>query len=134
MIPTSIRILLVDDMIAMRQMIRGMLREQRFTEVFEAENGEAAWRLFEQKKQAGEPFDLVLADYNMPVMTGLDLLKKVREADPEIPFVMITADAEINQISDALKLGVSNYLVKPLSPSTFFAKFEAAWKKHHPEG
>lgn len=134
MLTPQTRILIVDDMPSMRQLIRKILRDGEFKDIREADNGENGWKVLEEQEKKGEPIEFILSDWNMPVMTGLAFLKKVREVNKAIPFMMITAEADIEQIHEAIASGVSNYVVKPFAPNTFIEKFKAVWKKHHPEG
>ena len=106
------KILLVDDYASMRKVIRGLLKEIGFSNVVEAEDGAVALRMLKSQN-----IDFIISDWNMPNMTGLELLKAVR-ADEEIentPFLMVTAEALHENVLEAVKSGVSNYIVKPFS-------------------
>lgn len=120
-IDKSINVLVVDDFATMRQIFKGVLKQIGFTNVIEAEDGDSALR--ELKK---EDVGLIISDWNMPNMTGLDLLKAVRgdEKLKSIPFIMVTAEGHKEIVVEAVKSGVSNYLVKPFSPETFGEKLE----------
>ena len=118
---TSINVLIVDDFATMRRIIKGVLKQLGFSNLIEAEDGEAA--LKELKK---EKIGLIVSDWNMPNMTGLELLKAVR-ADgnlKNIPFLMVTAEGQKENVIQAVQAGVSNYIVKPFTPETFNAKLE----------
>ena len=118
---TSIKVLVVDDFATMRRIVKGVLRQLGFGNVIEAEDGAAA--LNELKK---EKIGLIVSDWNMPNMTGLDLLKAVR-GDGElkgIPFIMVTAEGQKENVVEAVKAGVSNYVVKPFTPETFGEKLQ----------
>ena len=109
------KILVVDDMPAMRSIVSGMLDELGFTNVSQAEDAEIAWSLIQA---AGpEPFELVIADWNMPGMSGVDLLRSVRSAPGSrlLPFLMVTAKNQQANIAEAQRAGVSGYMVKPFS-------------------
>ena len=109
------RILVVDDMLTMRKLVGKVLKEIGFTDITEAADGALAWTAI---STAAAPFDLVVSDWNMPNCSGLDLLKRVR-ADAKfakLPFILVTAEAEQHQIVDAIKAGVSSYVVKPFTP------------------
>ena len=128
------RILVVDDMTAMRQLVKNQLRNLGFQTIADANGGDVAWRVISERLPTHESIQLVLSDWNMPEGTGLDLLKKVR-ATPELkslPFLMITAEGEQSQVVEAIRSGVSNYLVKPFTPAHFQEKLAAVWKKHNP--
>lgn len=119
-------ILVVDDFVTMRKVVKSCLRQLGFTNIEEAEDGEKALA-----KLKANNFQLVMSDWNMPVMMGLDLLKAVR-ADPvigKIPFVMITAESQKENVIEAAKAGVSNYIVKPFSPDQLQSKLEAVFAK-----
>ena len=122
----SIRILVVDDFSTMRRIVRNVLKQLGYTNIEEAENGEHAYTLMKR----GE-FQFVISDWNMPIMDGLDLLKKVR-SDPNLsstPFLMVTAEAEKEKVVTAIKAGVNNYIVKPFSPEGMKEKIEKIWDK-----
>lgn len=126
------KILVVDDMLTMRKIISKALREMGYTNITEADDGINAWPVIEKARDAGQPFDLVLSDWNMPQLKGIELLKKVRE-DAKLkgtPFVLITAESEKSQVIEALKLDVSNYIVKPFTAAQLKEKLETAYKKH----
>ena len=120
-IDKSINVLVVDDFATMRGIVKGVLKQIGFTNVIEAENGYLA--LKELKK---EDVGLIVSDWNMPNMSGLDLLKTVRgdEKLKNIPFIMVTADGHKENVVEAVKSGVSNYLVKPFTSETFGEKLE----------
>jgi len=123
------KILVVDDMNTMRKIVKNSLRKLGFSDISEAVNGAEAWQALSESE---EKFDLVVSDWNMPVMTGLDLLKKVRshEAFEQLPFLMVTAEGESTQIAEAIQAGVSNFLLKPFTPDSFSKKLELVYKKH----
>ena len=133
MFPLTIRILIVDDMPAMRQLVKGECRKLGYKNLIDAENGRDAWAILETQRDLGQPIELVLSDWNMPVMTGIALLEKVRHEPgmQTLPFLLITAEGEQRQVLQAIQGGVSNYLVKPFTPATFKQKLEMVWKKHN---
>ena len=112
LIDLNMSILVVDDSETMRRIITTTLREIGLKNVTKADDGEAAW-----EKLLREDFDLILSDHKMPKMSGEELLKRVRQSDrhKRIPFIMITAEAFHENVMKAVKLGVSNYIVKPFS-------------------
>jgi len=122
------RILVVDDMMTMRKLVIKVCKEIGFSDITEAEDGAKAW---ESVSSANPPFGLLISDWNMPNATGLDLLKRIR-ADSrfgKLPFIMLTAEAEQHQVVEAVKAGVSNYLVKPFTAGSLREKIEAVHKK-----
>ena len=116
---TSINVLVVDDFATMRRIVKGVLKQLGFTSIIEAEDGDLA--LKELKK---EEVGLIVSDWNMPNMSGLDLLKAVRgdEKLKGIPFIMVTAEGQKENVVEAVKAGVSNYIIKPFTPETFNEK------------
>jgi two-component system, chemotaxis family, chemotaxis protein CheY len=120
-VDTSIKVLVVDDFATMRRIVKGVLRQLGFSNIIEAEDGTVA--LNELKK---EKIGLIVSDWNMPNMTGLELLKAVR-GDGElkgIPFIMVTAEGQKENVIEAVKAGVTNYVVKPFTPETFGEKLQ----------
>jgi two-component system chemotaxis response regulator CheY len=115
----NMKILIVDDFATMRRILRNILKQIGFTNITEADNGKNA--LKELKKGN---YDLVLCDWNMPEMPGIDLLNTVRSDDQlkGIPFVMVTAEAQKDNILEAVKAGVSSYIVKPFTAETVGTK------------
>lgn len=124
------RVLVVDDMMTMRKVVSKICRDIGFTDITEASDGAQAW---EKASTANPPFGLIISDWNMPNCTGLDFLKKIR-ADSKVaktPFLLVTAEAEVQQVAEAVKSGVDNYVVKPFTKDTLMAKLEAVYKKYH---
>jgi two-component system chemotaxis response regulator CheY len=120
--PPNLKILIVDDFPTMRKIVRQVLRQLGYDNVQEAEDGEAALRILRQKSD----FQFVISDWNMPNITGIELLKAVR-ADPQLrglPFLMVTAEADKENIVEAVKSGVSSYIVKPFNAATLKEKIE----------
>lgn len=135
MFPETTRILIVDDMLTMRQLMKGQMRQMGFKAIYEADNGENGWAVLNAQKEIGEPIQLVLSDWNMPGMEGIDLLKKCRadEGFKSLPFMLITAEGEQKQVLEAIKSGVSNYLMKPFTRAALQEKLALVWKKHSEE-
>ena len=117
----NIKVLVVDDFATMRRIVKGVLKQLGFNKIVEAEDGSAA--LEELKKDS---IGLIVSDWNMPKMTGLDLLKAVKKDDSlkKIPFIMVTAEGQRENVIEAVKAGVSNYVVKPFTPEIFGEKLE----------
>lgn len=120
------KILVVDDMGTMRKIIKNMLTKMGCDNLTEAEDGAPAWDMLQQAHEAGIPFDFVVSDWNMPQLSGLDLLKNIRadERFKTLPFLMITAEAEQANVVIAVKAGVSNFIVKPFSIVTLKEKID----------
>jgi two-component system chemotaxis response regulator CheY len=116
---TSVPVLVVDDYSTMRRIIKNLLNQIGFTNIEEADNGAAAY-----DKMRGRKFGLVISDWNMEPMTGLELLKLVR-ADSLLkatPFIMVTAESKTENVVAAKAAGVSNYIVKPFNAETLKSK------------
>jgi two-component system chemotaxis response regulator CheY len=116
----DMKILVVDDFPTMRRIVKTLMRQNGYTNFVEAEDGAQGLKmLFEQPD-----IEFVVSDWNMPNMTGLEFLKAVR-ADAKLkhlPFLMVTAEAEKENIIEAVKCGVSNYIVKPFTGVTLQEK------------
>ena len=111
----GIRILIVDDFSTMRRIVKNLLNDLGFTNIAEADDGTTA--LVELQKAK---FDLVVTDWNMPGMPGIDLLKAIRadESLAKIPVLMVTAEAKREQIIEAAQAGVNGYIIKPFTAAT----------------
>ena len=119
-------ILVVDDFSTMRRIVKTCLRQLGFENITEAEDGKIAL----EKMELNE-FKLVISDWNMPNMMGIDLLKSVRanEKYKNVPFVLVTAEGQKENVIEAAKAAVSNYVVKPFTADTLQTKLEAVFKK-----
>jgi two-component system chemotaxis response regulator CheY len=113
--------LIVDDFATMRRIVKNILTQLGFKNFIEADDGSTAWDIL-QKEQV----DFIVSDWNMPKMTGIELLKKVRadERFQNLPFLMVTAEAQKENIVEAVKARVSNYIVKPFTPETLSEKIQ----------
>ncbi len=117
----NMRVLVVDDFSTMRRIVKNILRQIGFTNVTEADDGTTAWEVLNKEK-----IDFILSDWNMPQMTGIELLRKVRASEEfaEIPFLMVTAEAQQENIIEAVQARVSNYIVKPFTAETLKQKID----------
>ena len=115
----NIRILIVDDFSTMRRIVKNLLSDLGFTNTAEAEDGSGALALLRN-----EHFDFVVTDWNMPVMTGIELLKAIRADDKlkTLPVLMVTAEAKREQIIEAAQNGVNGYIIKPFTAQTLEEK------------
>jgi len=122
----SMKILIVDDFATMRRIMKNILKQIGFSNIIEADDGTTAME--ELKKTA---VDLIISDWNMPKMTGLDLLKNVRGTDglKDVPFLMVTAEAQKQNVIDAVQAGVTNYVVKPFTAEAISEKLEKIFGK-----
>lgn len=132
MFPPETRILVIDDMPSIRDLVKGQLKTMGYQVIFEAQDGKEALELLHKQLKEGEPIQLVISDWNMPKLKGLELLKKVRASAEfkDLPFVLLTSEAEREQVTEAVLSGVSQYMVKPFSGKIFEDKLKTVWDKH----
>ncbi len=118
---TKMRLLVVDDFSTMRRIIKNILRQLGFNNIEEADDGTSAWEII---NKGG--IDFVISDWNMPQMTGIELLRKVRASEEfaDMPFLMVTAEAQQENIIEAVQAKVSNYIVKPFTAETLKQKID----------
>lgn len=122
----NMKFLVVDDFSTMRRIVRNLLKELGFTNVEEAEDGVSALN----KLRSGR-FEFVVTDWNMPNMTGLELLAHIRQ-DPmlkDLPVLMVTAEAKRENIISAAQAGATGYIVKPFTASTLEEKLNKIFEK-----
>jgi len=119
---SGMKILVVDDYATMRRIVRNLLSQIGFTDVEEANDGVTALQKLREKQ-----FGLVISDWNMEPMTGLQLLKEIR-ADVKLkgtPFIMVTAESKTENVIAAKQAGVNNYIVKPFNADTLKQKIQS---------
>jgi two-component system chemotaxis response regulator CheY len=122
---SNMKILVVDDMVTMRRIVKNILKQLGFANVDEAENGQEALQ-----KLRADTYGFVVSDWNMPVMTGIDMLRAIR-ADEKLkttPVLMVTAEAQQSNLIEAVQAGVSNYIVKPFTAETLQEKISKIFK------
>lgn len=119
---SQLNVLVVDDFQSMRRIIKNLLEQIGFTQIFEAEDGKSA--LVELSKRE---IGLIISDWNMAPMTGLELLQNIRGQDKlkSLPFIMVTAESKTDNVVAAKEAGVDNYIVKPFNAATLKSKIEA---------
>ena len=117
----NMRVLIVDDFSTMRRIVRNILRQLGLNNVVEADDGTTAWDIINREK-----IDFIVSDWNMPKMTGIELLRKVRGSEQfaDTPFLMVTAEAQQENIIEAVQAKVSNYIVKPFTADTLQQKID----------
>ncbi len=122
----KIKILVVDDFATMRSMIKNLFKEIGFVNIDDAKDGVQAYT---KLKQGG--FGFIASDWNMPNLDGLGLLKKIREDEElkDLPFLMVTAEAEKEKIVLALQAGVNSYIVKPFTGEVLKNKINEMFEK-----
>ena len=120
----NMRVLVVDDFSTMRRIVKNILRQLGFINVVEADDGTTAWDVLNRDK-----IDFIISDWNMPQMTGIDLLRKVRSSEEfaDLPFLMVTAEAQQENIIEAVQAKVSNYIVKPFTADTMKQKIDKSF-------
>ena len=116
----NMNILVVDDYQTMIRIIRNLLKQLGFNNVDEATDGKAALEKINVKA-----YGLIISDWNMEPMTGLDLLKNVRGGGSKVPFIMVTAESKTENVLAAREAGVNNYIVKPFNADTLKAKLSS---------
>lgn len=120
------KILIVDDFSTMRRIIKNLLRDLGFTNTSEADDGSTALPMLQNGR-----FDFLITDWNMPGMSGIDLLRAVR-ADEKLktmPILMVTAEAKRDQIIEAAQAGVNGYVVKPFTAAALKEKIEKIFER-----
>ena len=122
----NMKVLLVDDFATMRKIVRNILGQLGIKNVDEADDGSTALPKLKQNK-----YDIVISDWNMPKMTGLDLVKAVRADEnlKSLPFLMVTAEALKDNIVAAAQAGISDYVVKPFTAATLEEKLKKIFGK-----
>lgn len=118
---TNMKVLIVDDFATMRRIVKNILTQLGYKNIIEADDGTTALDILKKEK-----IDMIISDWNMPKMTGLDLLKSVRadSALADLPFIMVTAEAQQDNIILAVKAKVSQYIVKPFTADTLSEKID----------
>lgn len=117
----TMRVLVVDDFSTMRKIIKNILKQLGFENIVEADDGTTAWDVLNR-----DNIEFIVSDWNMPQMTGIELLRKVRDSEEycDLPFLMVTAEAQQENIIEAVQAKVSNYIVKPFTPETLGEKID----------
>ena len=116
---SDLKILLVEDQAEARAMIRNMMGELGITQIFEASDGREALTFLDS---AYDFIDLLVCDWNMPGMTGVDLLRQLRSVDSTMPFLMVTGRIDMDSVVEAKSAGVTAYIRKPFSSKQLEAK------------
>lgn len=116
----NMNVLVVDDYQTMIRIIKNLLKQLGFNNIDEATDGKSAL-----EKIAAKPYGLIISDWNMEPMTGLDLLKTVRGGGNKVPFIMVTAESKTENVLAAREAGVNNYIVKPFNADTLKTKISS---------
>ena len=122
----NMKVLVVDDFATMRRIVKNILNQIGFKNIIEADDGSSALEVLKKDK-----VDLIMSDWNMPKVTGLELLKAVRsdESMKDMPFLMVTAEGQNDSLVQTVQAGVSDYIVKPFTADTVKEKLEKMFKK-----
>ncbi|MDX1496679.1 MAG: chemotaxis response regulator CheY [Salinisphaeraceae bacterium] len=122
----DMKILIVDDFSTMRRIVKNLLQDLGFSNTVEADDGQTALPVLQ-----GGDIEFVVTDWNMPGMTGLDLLKNIRanEATKNLPVLMVTAEAKKEQIVEAAQNGVNGYIIKPFTAATLKEKMDRIFER-----
>ncbi len=122
----NMKILIVDDFSTMRRIIKNLLRDLGFTNTDEADDGNTALPMLQSGK-----YDFLVTDWNMPGMTGIELLKAVRNDSNlvNLPVLMVTAESKREQIIEAAQAGVNGYVVKPFTAATLQEKIDKIFER-----
>jgi two-component system, chemotaxis family, chemotaxis protein CheY len=126
MVDTKMRILVVDDFSTMRRIVKNILKQIGFENLDEAEDGKQALAMLKADK-----FDFLVSDWNMPNMTGIELLQAIR-ADAQLrnlPVLLVTAETEKEKVLEAVQSGVNNYVVKPFTAEVLMEKINKIFNK-----
>ena len=118
---TNIRIMVVDDFATMRKIIKNILNQLGFRDIIEADDGSTALEILKKER-----VDLIISDWNMPKIPGIELLRAVKSNEnlKDIKFIMVTAEAQKENVIEAIKSGVNQYIVKPFTPEILKEKLE----------
>ncbi len=135
MFPSNTKFLVVDDYATMRKIVRKILTDLGYSRIEEADDGKPALEKINQAIAANDPFQCLISDWNMPGMSGLDLLKAIRANPPTkiLPVILATAEGDQSNVVEAAKAGVSDYVVKPFTPAVLAEKMKKAYIRHNPQ-
>jgi two-component system chemotaxis response regulator CheY len=116
--------MLVDDSRTIRNIQKNVLKQLGYEDIIDAEDGVVALKLFNEA-----PPDLMLVDWNMPNMDGITLVRRIRETDKSLPIIMCTTESEKTRVVEAIKAGVTDYVVKPFTAQSLSEKIERTMAK-----
>ena len=122
----KMKVLVVDDFSTMRRIVKNILRQLGFENILEADDGMSALDVLRS-----QTVDFIISDWNMPRLSGIELLKAVRTSEEwkALPFLMVTAEGQKENVIEAVKAKVSNYIVKPFTPDTLAEKIKKIFEK-----
>ena len=131
MFPNDTKFLVADDTKTIRTLLKEILNKLGYRDVHEAEDGNRALAMMKAAADEKSPFTFLIIDWNMPGLTGLDLLE-IRNADKrfkDVPFLMVTIESERDYVLRAVAMGVSDFIVKPFSENTIKTKLQSIWNR-----
>lgn len=131
MFPAETKFLIVDDMPSLREVLKALLKKNGFNQITEANDGQEAYQMMVAAKAAGKQYDVIICDWNMPNMNGMEFMKVIKAVDTwkSIPFILLTTESEKAKVMEAIVAGATNYMVKPVQEATVMEKLKAAWDK-----
>lgn len=135
MFPKDTRFLVIDDYNSTRKLVKNLLKELGFSNVDIAEDGKPALEQIQLAFEEKTPYGCILSDWNMPDMSGVDLLKTLRN-DPKfkfLPFILVTAELDQTNIIEAAQSGVSDYITKPITIEKLKTQLAEVYKRHFPK-
>jgi two-component system chemotaxis response regulator CheY len=124
--PSQLRLMIIDDQAAARSMLKKMLKDMQINQVYESTTAQEGLKLLDN---APDMVDLVICDWNMPGMTGIELLRQVRSVGSEVPFLLLTGRSDADSVIEARDAGVSGYIAKPYSRDQLEAKIRIVMSK-----
>jgi two-component system chemotaxis response regulator CheY len=130
MFPHETKILVIDDEKLNRDAIKSHLKELGFASIQEASDGNEGFEMIKKAHETSEPFQLILTDWYMPNLSGLDLLRMLRAQKQwkNLPVLILTVESELKRVTKAIAEGASQYIVKPVDKETLERKLTDAWK------
>lgn len=129
--PKSTRIMIVDDSPAMLTLLQNMLTNMGYLQIVRATDGRSALDKLLRSRTQGLPIELLICDWNMPKMSGIEVLRTIRSVSHWVglPFIFVTALSEMSDVCEAIAAGADNYIVKPVDPNVLEKKLEAVYQK-----
>ena len=116
----NIRVLVVDDAGSMRKVLVSIIKSLGISHVFEASDGTSALHIIKDTE-----LDVIICDWEMPKMNGLDLFIEVKKMENPPPFILVTSVSEMKKVKNAIEQGIEHYIVKPLKPETISKKLSS---------
>ncbi len=129
----DVKFLIIDDLPTIRRLLRSQLHDLGFKNIMDLPDGLNAWNLLSKDGNKSAQIDFIIADWNMPKLTGLELLERLRATSwgVNLPIILLTSESDRELVSAAIMAGVSQYIVKPYTAQNLASKITEAWKKHN---